>query len=234
LVALALFIGVLSQASIGFGSAIIAMPVVAMLVGINTASPLIGLIMFVANSIIVLSNWRQIDWRATWRILLSSVPGLPLGLILILYVPGNLVKGILGAILVGYGFYSLFPRTLQAEINEKWAYPCGFIAGVLGSAYNVNGPPVVIYAALRRWPPERFRSTLSGFFLPSGALIIIGHYLSGLWTLQVWTLFLITLPGVLVALWIGGRLNKRINPAKFNRIINGMVILMGVLLFIPS
>jgi uncharacterized membrane protein YfcA len=234
LVGLALFIGVLSQAAIGFGSAVIAMPIVAMLVGMGTASPLIGLVLVVANVAIVGSDYLQIDWRATWRILLSSVLGMPLGLLLILYAPGDLVKGILGAILVGYGIYSFLPRVLPPVINEKWAYLFGFIAGILGSAYNVNGPPVVIYSTLRRWPPERFRATLSGFFLPSGVMIIMGHFLSGLWTRQVWHLFLITLPGVLAALWIGGRLNKRIDQAKFDRFTYGLVILMGVLLFIPS
>jgi len=234
LVGLALFFGVLSQATIGFGSAIIAMPIVGSLVGMSTASPLIGLILFVVNLVIVGSDWTQIDWRAIRRILLSSIPGMPLGLLLILYAPGALVKGILGAILVGYGMYSFLPNALIPIISEKWAYPFGFIAGILGSAYNVNGPPAVIYGALRRWPPERFRATLSGFFLPSGVLIIVGHFLSGLWTRQVWTLFLISLPGVLLAIWMGGRLNKRIDPAKFTRYINGLVILMGILLFIPS
>jgi hypothetical protein len=154
--------------------------------------------------------------------------------LLILYAPDVLVKGFLGAILVGYGIYSFLPNALPPVISEKWAYPFGFIAGVLGSAYNVNAPPAVIYGALRRWPPERFRATLSGFFLPSGLMIIGGHFLGGLWTRQVWTLFLISLPGVLLAIWMGGRLNKRIDPAKFTRYINGLIILMGILLFLPS
>lgn len=229
---LAVAAGVLTQATFGFGSAVIAMPLITLTMGLHVATPLVALAMLLTNVCIVLSDWRKIDWRATWRILLASTLGMPLGLLLILHAPAELAKGVLGVLLVSYGVYSLLPLRLPAVKSENWAYPFGFLGGVLGAAYNVNGPPVVIYAALRRWPPEQFRATLSGYFLPSGLIVVVGHGLSGLWTSQVWMLLLFSLPAVLLAIWLGGRWNRRLDPARFDIYIYLLVILMGLLMLV--
>jgi uncharacterized membrane protein YfcA len=231
-VILAIFIGVLTQATFGFGSAVIAMPLIALAMGLKIATPLVALGMLLTNICILFLDWRQINWRATWRILLASTLGMPFGLLLIVHAPASLAKGILGIILIGYGLYSLLPTRLPEIKSENWAYPFGFLGGVLGAAYNVNGPPVVIYAALRRWKPDRFRATLSGYFLPSGLLVAIGHGLSGLWTLQMWKLLLYSLPGILLAIWLGNRWNKRLDPGKFDRYIYTLVIVMGILMLL--
>ena len=39
----------------------------------------------------------------------------------------------------------------------------------------MNGPPLVIYGALRRWSPQHFRATLQGYFLPA-SLAGLGGY----------------------------------------------------------
>ena len=83
---------------------------------------------------------------------------------------------------MGYGAYNLLRPGLPALRSEAWAYPFGFAAGVLGSAYNTGGPPVIIYGTMRRWPPAHFRATLQGFFLFTNIFVLVGHGLAGLWT----------------------------------------------------
>ena len=106
------------------------------------------------------------------------------------------------------------------------------MAGVLGGAYNTNGPPVVIYGALRRWPPERFRATLQGYFLPTGLLILTTHGLAGLWTPQILQLYGLSLPLILTAIFLGGKLNQRISPGGFERLIYLSLLGLGFLLLV--
>ena len=56
---------------------------------------------------------------------------------------------------------------------------CGFCAGVLGGAYGMNGPPLVIYGAMRRWSAQHFRATLQGYFLPASIIGMGGYWLAG-------------------------------------------------------
>jgi uncharacterized membrane protein YfcA len=91
---------------------------------------------------------------------------------------------------------------------------------------------VVLYGALRRWPPERFRATLQGYFVPAGLLIWIGHALAGLWTRRVLTLYVLALPLLLVTIPLGSRLHRRIPAQRFEQALYVLLIGLGGLLLV--
>jgi uncharacterized protein len=88
----------------------------------------------------------------------------------------------------------------------------------------------VMYGAMQQWPVERFQATLQGYFLPAAVLICIGHGVGGLWTRAVLGLYLIALPLVLLALFLGRRLSRRIPAAMFQPLLYGALIVLGLLL----
>lgn len=226
-----LFVSTLVRSTLGFGDALIAMPLLTLLVGIKTTTPLVALVALTIALSISLSSWRQIDLKVVWRLIVSTLAGIPVGLLLLESVPEEIVKTILGVLLVSFGLYSLVqPRLPRIERNGL-EYPVGFVAGVLGGAYNTNGPPIVIYGTLRRWSPERFRATLQGYFL-SSVLIVVGHGAAGLWTGTVLRLYTYALPGVLLAIYAGGRLNQSIPRGRFDRFVYAALVVMGVLLIV--
>ena len=230
-----LFVSTLVRAVFGFGNALIAMPLLAMTaVGMKTATPLVALIASILALAILIKDWRIIDFKGTWRLLIGTLPGIPLGLLLLKGPHENTGKIILALIIMGFSLYSLF-RPKLFNLKHEWAaYPFGFLAGILGGAYNSNGPPVVIYGTLRKWPPDCFRANLQGYFFPANLIIIVSHGLGGLWTPTVGWYFLFSLPAVILSLWIGNRLNWIIPPGQFDRYIHIILILVGALLFIRT
>ncbi len=207
------------------------MPLLAMLLGIQTATPLVALVMLTTVAAILWGTREHIDLSAAWQLVGASILGLPVGLMLVRFAPEDAVTAVLGAILVLYGLYNLARPTLPKIEHPAWVLPFGFAAGVIGGAYNANGPPVVIYGALRRWEPDRFRATLQGFFLPADILICASHGVGGLWSLHVFELFALTLPAIALGLVVGGRLGKRIPPEQFGRVLYVSVVVLGALLF---
>ena len=227
-----LFLSTFTRSALGFGDALIAMPLLAMVAGMQTATPLVA---FAASTIavtILLGGWRSVDLRAAWRLILSSVVGIPIGLLFLKTAPESIVKAILGVVLIAFGLFNLLLPKLPALRDEKLAYAFGLLAGILGGAYNTNGPPVVIYGALRGWSPERFRTTLQCYFLPTGLMILIGHGLAGLWTPTVLRLYAYSLPIVMLAIFLGGRLNRALPGGQFNRIVYACLVVMGALLLV--
>ena len=227
-----LFVSTLTRSTFGFGDALIAMPLLSLIIGVQTATPLVA---FVAPTIaltIVWSNWRSINLNATWRLIISSLIGIPVGVLVLKTAPEEIVKSFLGLAIILVSLYNLAKPRLMTLTQQKWAYLFGFVAGVLGGAYNTNGPPVVIYGALNRWPPERFRATLQGYFLPTGLFILVGHGLGGLWTVQVLRLYALALPVVLIAILLGGKLNRRISPGRFEKFIYMTLVGLGLLLLV--
>lgn len=225
-----IFFSTFVRSALGFGDALIAMPLLALVVGMKTATPLVAMGASTIAFTILLKSWRDVEINAAWRLVVSTWVGIPIGLFFLKAAPESLVKALLGILLVVFSAYNLLSPKLPTLKTEKWSYLTGLVAGVLGGAYNTNGPPVVVYGMLRKWSPEKFRATLQGYFLPTGSAILIGHGLAGLWTPHVVRLYLVCLPVIFVSTLIGGWVNQRIPQGKFDKIIYSFLVLVGVLL----
>ncbi len=229
-----LFASTLVRASFGFGDALLAMPLLTLLIGLRAATPLVALVAGVIAIAILLRHWREVQLRSAWRLILASALGIPLGLWFLKGVQENAAALVLGAGILAYAGYGLLGPRLPVLTTERAAIPFGLAAGVLGGAYNINGPAIVIYATLRRWPPAAFRATLQGYFLLTNALIMAGHCAAGLWTRPVLQLFLWSLPVVLAAVLAGERLGRMIPPARFERAVYGLLAILAVVLLVRT
>ena len=103
---------------------------------------------------------------------------------------------------------------------------------MLGVAYNTSGVIITIYATLRHWSPDRFRSTLQSYFVFTGLLILASHGLAGLWTPNVLRFYVTSLPLVLVGIFLGDKLNRFIPQGQFDGYVNVGLLVMGILLFL--
>lgn len=208
------------------------MPLLALTLGVRTATPLVAFVIVTTTLVIAWGSWRSIDLRTTGQLLLSSVVGIPVGLAVVKTAPEAWLKGTLGILLILFSLYRLARPSLAISERRAWAWGFGFAGGVIGGAFNTNAPPLVLYGTLRRWPPDRFRATLQGYFFPVGVLVWLGHGLTGLWTARVAQLYVMALPLVLVAILLGSRLNRRLPAARFDRVLHVIVIGFGLLLLL--
>jgi uncharacterized protein len=227
-----LFLSTFTRSALGFGDALVAMPLLTLIVGVQTATPLVALGGSTIAFTILLDSWRQVDVQAAWRLVISTLIGIPVGLFLLKAAPEAIAEAILGILLIGFGMYNLVAPRLPKLKSERLSYVFGLVAGVLGGAYNTNGPPVVIYGMMREWPPERFRATLQGYFIVTGGTILISHGVAGLWTPEVLRLYAYGLPVILAAVLLGGWANKKVSGEQFKRVVYAFLIVTGVLLII--
>ena len=221
-----LFVAGLTESTFGFGSALIAMPLLVLVLDLRTASPIMALVAVVLSVVVLAKSWRQIQFGGIWRLALGALPGIPLGIWLLMSPHQDVMKLVLALIILAFPVYRLMGPALPAPKKEWPAYLFGFLAGVLGGAYNTSGPPVVIYASLKRWEPGPFRASLLAFFLAISVFVNLGQYCSGNWTPAVLRLFALSLPVLLVAVLIGNWLHPRIPAGKFDRAVH--VILFGI------
>jgi uncharacterized membrane protein YfcA len=232
LVLAVIFISTLIRSTFGFGNALIAMPLLVLLIGVKAASPLVALSGLVISTLMLIQDWRALQWKETIILLAASLPGIPLGLVLLTSVPEFFVRFILGLILIGFGLYNLSGIRLPSLPSRWLAVPFGLLAGILGGAYNTNGPPVVIYGVFRGWNKDQFRASLQGFFLISNLLIIAGHGLTGLWTQEILLQFLGSIPLAAAAVYLGKRIASRFSQERFNNAIYYFLIITGFMMFL--
>jgi uncharacterized membrane protein YfcA len=131
--------------------------------------------------VVVLQDWRRIEFGSAGGLILASLFGIPLGVLLLAKTNDHVVKLILTVVIAAFSLYSLTigrVRRLHQD-HAGWLVACGFLAGILGGAYGMNGPPVAVYGALRRWSPQQFRATRQGYFLPASVVGLAGYFSSG-------------------------------------------------------
>ncbi len=226
-----IFAGTFVQSTFGFGHALVAMPLLSLLVSIEIAIPLVALVSTTVAATVVARDWRQVQFRSL-PLTLFALAGIPIGLFWLREAPESLLKGILAVILIGFACFSLFtPRTLTLS-SDFYAPIFGFLAGMLGGAYNTGGPPVVVYGTLRAWSKDQFRATMQAFFVPLGGCVLVGHFLIGLWTPRVLLFYVLSLPVAAIANLLGRWFHAVLSPAKFRHVIYGLVLLLGAMLLV--
>ncbi len=234
LVALILFVATLIRSAFGFGEALVAVPLLALVIPVEVAAPLAVLASITVAFLILVQDWRLVHLRDAGRLVLSTLFGIPLGLLLLKIAPEFSVKTILAVIIIAFSGYSLTGRRTGELKDDRFAWLFGFQAGILGGAYGMNGPPLAIYGALRRWSPAHFRATLQGYFLPASLVGMAGYWLAGLWTPIVNHSYLISLPSIVIGTIAGRVLNRRIHAQRFTSYVYGGLAAIGGVLLVQA
>ena len=230
------FFATLIRSTFGFGEGLIAVPLLALRIPVAVAAPVVVLLSITIAAVVVMQDWRKIHVRSTGWLLAPTLVGTPLGIVLLTSIHQHLVKAALATVLLLFSGYFLLgkkPPELHSD-NRAWLLGCGFFAGVLGGAYGMNGPPLVIYGAMRRWSPQHFRATLQGYFLPASIIGMVGYWLAGLWTHAVTHYYVLSLPVTLLGVFLGRAINHRLHGDAFVKYLYVGLGGIGALLLVQA
>jgi len=230
------FFATLIRSTFGFGEALIAVPLLALILPIGIAAPVAVLLSITVATVVVVQDWRKIHVRSTGWLLASTFGGIPLGIALLMSSHQRVVKAVLAMVIMAFSGYFLMGRRPPElrEDSRPWLLGCGFFAGILGGAYGMNGPPLVIYGAMRRWSPQHFRATLQGYFLPASIVVMTGYWFTGLWTEAVTHYYLLALPVALPTIFLGRAVNHRLRGDAFLKYVHFGLVCVGTVLVIQA
>jgi uncharacterized membrane protein YfcA len=138
------FVATLIRSALGFGEALVAVPLLALLIPVEVAAPLAALLSVTVAAVIVVQDWSAVDARSAWRLTLATLVGIPLGLLLLTEVAERVVKAVLALVIIAFALYCLVNRRPVQLKDDRLAWLFGFAAGVLGGAYGMNGPPLAV------------------------------------------------------------------------------------------
>jgi uncharacterized membrane protein YfcA len=223
-----IFLSAFTQGLSGFGVALVSMALLPGLIGIRASIALVALVAFVVDFGVLIRYWRSLQFQKVLPLILASFIGVPIGIIVLRRLDEGITLTILGVILAGYALYALSGLRLPELKGRAWAYGAGFIGGLLGGAYNTPGPPIIIYASCKKWPPKVFKGNLQTIFLQNSLIVLIGHWLSGNFTTEILSLFGRGLPWILAGMLAGLSMDRWINPEIFRKVILVLLVVMGI------
>jgi uncharacterized protein len=213
----------------GFGSALISIPLLALLFPVKIVIPLVLIVDFVATLATGMRFRRDVSLEEIKPVVPPMLVGLVAGVTLLVQLPGRWILLALGLFILGNGAYSLVWHRRARLIARWWAIPAGFVGGLLGGVFGVGGPVYVIYLSGRIGDPARLRATLSTLFTVSTAARLALFLFSGLLLQRaVWLAALYLLPFMALGLFAGHKIHVKLTRAQIGKLVSLLLLSAGM------
>ncbi len=216
----------------GFGSALVAMPLLMLIMPARMATPICVLMGVIITTDLTIRLRKHVDVKNMLVLSAGAVPGIFAGIYLLGHFDDQLLRRLLGVVLATYASWALFVKAPVLRLGRAWGAAAGFAAGALGAALSTGGPPVIIYCSLLGWNRDRLKATLSAFFLAASLVIVCAHVAAGFTTVTVLKLAGVNALPVLAGTWAGTALYNRMSEKGYIRLLLSLLLAAGLLLVI--
>ncbi len=169
----AFFIGGLVQGSAGFGSGLIGIALLGLVMPVRDAA-VMNVLASLAINVLMIARLRQhLSLRRIAPLIPAVLVGVPLGVFVLVRAPIGVLNVVLAAILVISSLQALLRERIK--VLRPWhpvyvGIPCGVLSGALTGAYGTGGPPLVAYVLSQGFERRHFAAAIQMLFLVSGTL----------------------------------------------------------------
>lgn len=215
----------------GFGTALVAGPVLALYLPLATVVPVLAVLDCVAACVAVARGGRSASGAELKRLVPAMMCGSLLGAALLLHGRPALLQAALGLFAVAYAGHALSGRQPAAALPPWAAWPFGAVGGVFSALFGAGGFLYAIYLSNRALAPAVQRVSQSVLIGSSTMTRVVLFLAAGVYAdAAVWGLALWLAPAMLAGRALGQRLTVGLSRARFLRVVNGLVLLSGLVL----
>lgn len=217
----------------GFGSGLIAVPLLTLLWPVTVVVPLVVVLDYLGSASQGVKNVEQVAWREQLLLIPFMVVGVLGGLWVLRVMSTGLLARILGAFVIVYAIYQMLPLP-QLRGSRAAASYCGLLGGLVGTLFGTGGPFYVIYLNLRGLERLAFRATFAMNFLIDGGVRLAAFAAAGLFGRQTLGYLLAALPIAGAGLYVGGRTQTGLSQRAFQIVIRVLLLTSGLALLLKS
>jgi uncharacterized membrane protein YfcA len=213
----------------GFGSSMMAMPLLVLILPLRMAVPLMLVFDLVSGLVLGLRNRRHIARGEALRLVPFMVVGMAIGVLALVRVPERLLLLVLGTFIITYAAWSLLARRAVRPLAPKWAAPFGVVGGMFTALFGTGGPFYTIYLTRRIDEKVALRATVSGVLFFSALCRLVMFSGAGLYRQPGLPLLAASLlPFAMGGLYLGNRLHALLPAERLRQAVWGVLIVGGV------
>lgn len=219
----------------GFGSGLIAVPLLALSFPLTFAIPLILALDFTASLTIGGINRKQVDWGEIKILLPAGLIGGAIGVVALLKLPATPVLIALGAFTMFAGFRNVFGLQPTTPISKTWAIPAGFAGGATGALFGVGSPPYIMYLSRRLFDKGTMRATFSWLISIDGGARLIWFLMAGvLFDVRLAIAYGVSLLPMAFGLYTGNSVHTDMTSEGMLKAVGTLLVISGAMLFLKS
>lgn len=230
------FLAYIVRGMSGFGTSLVAIPMLVFIMPMHTAVPMMTLIGLTVTVILGIRDRDHVRWDEMRHLLPPTLVGVFAGIYLFTALDPRFMQRLLGGFIAVYAVYmvvSQFVRTQMRPCSRRWGWPAAFGSAFVDSMFGGGGGPlVVIYMHRRGYEPVTFRATLAVLWLVELVVRVIGYSMGGYYNRAVLLTALLLLP----VMWLGNRsgeaISRKLSQRTFSRLIAVVLLASGISLLL--
>lgn len=227
------FIAYMVRGMAGFGSGLIAVPLLAMVFPVHFVVPVVVLFDYIGSASQGIRNHDKIVWREELVLIPFTLVGVALGLTVLQSLASSTLKQALAVFVIIYAVYQILPLPVLRG-SRVLAVPCGLLGGMIGTLFGTGGPFYIIYFNLRGLDKDASRATFSANFLIDGAIRLAAFASFGLLTGDMALAILAGLPLIAAGLWVGGRAHAIMSTQAYVHLVSILLFVSGIILLLRN
>jgi hypothetical protein len=217
------------QSLTGFGSALVAVPLLSLYVDAKLAVVISTFLSTIVSAPLIVEVRRQVQLAKVVPLAIGSVVGVPVGILILRDVDAGVLKILVAAVVIlASVLLFLAPRLTLGGRNTLSGLVTGALSGLLRASTSMAGPPVVLYTLSHEQEIEEFRSTVLALFLVTGALTVPGFILTDLVSRDALVATAVALPGIALGLLVGAALRARVQPELFRKLVLAVLVITSI------
>lgn len=215
----------------GFGSGLIAIPILAMFLPLTFVVPVIMSLDFIASFILGGVDREKTDWSEVRLLLPFGLIGALFGTYVLVNFPAPPILVAMGCFTVYFGFRNALGVQPKGQISRVWAMPAGIAGSGAGALFGTSAPPYIMYLTHRLADKTAARATFSWLYIIDGGFRLTLLAVAGL-LLRQESLAAIALGLVPMGLGLfaGNRVHLRISREILLRFVGAFLVLSGTTL----
>lgn len=229
LIALIMFAGAFLQGITGFGSGLVAIPLLSLLIPLTMLTPMVSLINVTLAVYLAWLLRHYLTLRRWAPLFITGVLGTLGGNFALAYLPLTALQLGMAVFVIATGLLFWFGVQLKLPTRTPQQASVGLLSGFANGALTLGGPPVVLFLTANRLGRSEFRATLAIFFLALGLTNVISFGFQGRYaTVDLHALTMLIL-GALLGAYGGHRLSGTLSETNFRRLTLLLVISAGLI-----
>ncbi len=225
--ALTLFTAYTVRGITGFGSGLIAIPVLALSFPLTLVVPLVVTLDYLGSISQGVRNRQLVAWRDLLPLLPFTLTGVVGALYLLDALDTAFLRRALGVFVLLYAAYQFLPLP-ALRATRLSSVPYGFLGGLVGTMFGTGGPFYIIYLSLRGLEKSAMRASFAAWFVVDGSLRLTGYAAFGFLGGETLVKLALALPVAALGLVIGGHIHTTLSLTVFRRLISLLLIASGL------
>lgn len=189
-----------------------------------------GLLAGTTALLIALKNFKHIQWKIMYIIVLCNVLISYVAIEYMASLSNDTLKRCLGVVLILIACYFMFydGKTSKSSESKILQMITGCISGVMGGMFAMPGPPVVFYCIGKIDDKLQYMATLQAFSIIFNIFYTLFRVHAGFFSDDTIFYWLTGLAGLVVGTWLGSKCFEFISRETLKKTVYIMMIISGV------